>query len=432
MRDLKIDVVYIGLLFIAFTLPFSILTNNISIILCLLPICIGLFEGKFRLALLANMINNSIALLLVAFALTYIISGLVHLNNYDDTSILFNDLEKRAVFLAFPIIFAVVPMLTKFQIRNIILSFFISVILSSILSIVLAGYVSFSTGSLYNLHPKYGGLENNFMYHRLGSYLDLHAVYYSSMVLTAFALAMIYTRTIFTKTISNQLIYYGIVLLYLLLFLLLLKSAIILLGLTIIISSYGFVQMIKARRNLGSLRITFILLGSLVIFLVIGSRIIDKIGSKGNLLNYNIEEPSGGQWNVISLRRAKWDVAVEAIGDYWLLGVGPGNIYSVLDSYYEVSNFKVALRDHYNPHNQFLHSFLILGIVGFIIILSIYFVSYYLAFRKRDIIWLLFLIGISLFSLTESILAVNKGIVVFVFFACLFSYLPSKTSTYFK
>lgn len=433
MRNIKFDISYIGILLVAFTLPFSLLTNNIAIIIGLLPILFAIaFDKQSRILLITNIGKNKIALLFLAFALLYIISGFIHWSEYDNLSILYHDIEKRAVFIVFPIIMAIVPMLSDQQNKKVFYSFFFGIIMSSVILFSIAAYLTTEVDSINFISPRHGIIENNFMYHRLGSYLDLHAVYYSCMVLMAFILVMAFTKIRFIKSNEQYRVLLIITLLYLLVLLFLLKSAVILIGLMLIIGSYGAYHLFKARYKLGTGRMVFLVSLSIVLMTAFGFRVLDKIGDRGNFLSYNFTEPGGGQWNVVNLRIAKWDITLRAISEHWLSGIGPGNIHPILDSYYNKYNFKVALIEHYNPHNQFLDTFLTLGVIGFFIILSIYAFSFYYSFKRTDLVWFLFMVGFTFFSMSESTLAVNKGIIFFTFFTCYFSYLPRSTSTYFR
>ena len=433
MKDIKTDIAYLGLLLVAFTLPFSLKINDTAIILTLLPVVGGiLFDQKFRQTMFRHMAGNKIALLLITFSVLYVLSGLVFLQQYENVDTLLKALEKRTPFMAFPLAFAITPMLTKGQVKNILRAFFFGIILSSLILLLTATGVSLVSGSIYNLHPRYGVEENNFMYHRLGSYLNLHAVYYSSMVLLAFILVLVYSRHYLPRAGNRKKAVLIVLLAYLAVLLFLLKSATILIALILIILTYAIFLLYKISDKISWPQKAGVLVILLLVVAALGYRVVDKIGQRGDLFAYDLSEPGGGNWNAFNLRKAKWDIAAEAIKDHWLLGVGPGNVIAELDRYYRKHNFVFALSQHYNPHNQFLHSFLCLGVLGFIVISAVYLLSFYYAIKRVDLVWLLFMLGFTFFSMSESTLAVNKGIVFFTFFASFFSYLPQKVSSYFN
>ena len=98
--------------------------------------------------------------------------------------------------------------------------------------------------------------------------------------------------------------------------------------------------------------------------------------------------------------------------------------------FYKKVGFNYALSLHYNPHNQFLHTFLTLGVFGVTLLIYLFWTSLVSSIRKKDVIMLLFLISFLLFSMSESTLSVNKGIVFFSVLLSFFSYLPKKSSYY--
>ncbi len=431
MKDVKTAIAYLGVLFVAFTLPFSAKINSIAIILSSTPVAIGLLTDKpFRQQLWHNLKHNYVALAMAAFALFYAVSAAIHWSSYQDVDAMLKHLEMRLPFLLLPVAMAIVPGLQPQQIKRLWLAFLAGIFLSSIILLLTATYVTWTTGSWYNLHPRYNVPENNFMYHRLGSYLNLHAVYYSAMVALAFILSLVYPRHHFHKASLKGRLLMVLVPVYLLTLLFLLKSATLLMATLLIVVSYAMYHLFRARQQITRWQKIGAMLILLLIVAVIGQRILEKTGNPRHLFRYSFVEPGGGNWNVFNLRKAKWDVASEAIADYWLWGTGPANMQDILDDYYARNLFINALQHHYNPHNQLLQSFLTLGIAGGLIIFFIFAFSFWQAVKKHDVVWLLFLLAFGLFSITESTLEVNKGIVLFAFATSLFSYQPQRSGFY--
>jgi O-antigen ligase len=268
------------------------------------------------------------------------------------------------------------------------------------------------------------------MYHRLGDYLGVHAVYYAEYVLLAFIMWVSYSYYHFLNwsiKLRSLAILLGI---YFIGVMFLLKSAAILIILLAIIGLFAAYYLYRAKEIISIPMKLLIAAISILVVVILADRAISKIGSKADLFTYDLSQPGGGEWNGINLRLAKWHVAKLAIKDNWLIGVGPGNTIPTLDIYYEKVGFAYALQLHYNPHNQFLHIFLTLGIIGILILIVLFSVSIRHSLNKKDLVMFLFIISFLLFSITESTLAVNKGIVFFSIFLCFFSYLPKKSSYY--
>jgi O-antigen ligase len=100
-----------------------------------------------------------------------------------------------------------------------------------------------------------------------------------------------------------------------------------------------------------------------------------------------------------------------AIRDYWLLGTGPSNMGKTLDTYYREYNFVFGVNDGFNPHNQFLHTFLNLGIGGFVLLIALIVTIAISAVKRKDNLLGALLFIFLIFSMTASTLSVNKGIV---------------------
>jgi O-antigen ligase len=99
-----------------------------------------------------------------------------------------------------------------------------------------------------------------------------------------------------------------------------------------------------------------------------------------------------------------------------VLGVGTGDLKEELRKQYAIDHFDYALKYNLSPHDQFLHTAVLLGLLRLIALLAMLLVPLWLAFRSKD--WLyVFLIGVIILNATtESILEVQKGVLFFAFF----------------
>jgi len=419
---------YYSQLLVVASLPFHFLISSYVIGLLLLLFIINIFKSSsFRKEIFASLKSNKIAHLLVLFFIAYVVSTLIHISDY---SAEMPPLEKKLSFLVFPFLFANISTYKYQQIQTFLKVFIGSILLSTIIALSVGVYYTLSSGTLYYFDEGNGVVFNNFMYHRLGSYVGMHAVYFAEYVLVAFILWISYAFYHFKLwSLKHRLLSIGLGF-YFIGVIFLLKSASILIILVVIISLFTIYHLFKAREKVsGKLKWVIFITGVVVVSLLT-YRAVDKIGSKANFFTYDLSQPGGGEWNAINLRLAKWHVAKMTIKDHWFLGVGPGNTVSTLDKYYEKVGFDYALQLHYNPHNQFLHTFLTLGIFGVALLSLIFLLAIFKSLKKKDSVMFLFLISFLLFSMSESTLAVNKGIVFFAVFLSLLSYLPQKTSYY--
>lgn len=122
-----------------------------------------------------------------------------------------------------------------------------------------------------------------------------------------------------------------------------------------------------------------------------------------------------------SFRLAKWESAWTCIKSEPYFGYGTGDVQLILDQQYKVEG-KFQLLD-YNAHNQYLQTWLGLGIPGLLILLASFWTL--IRFSKDRFLALAFsgIWGICIF--TESMLQTQKGI---FFFALFYSFLACLSS----
>ena len=122
-----------------------------------------------------------------------------------------------------------------------------------------------------------------------------------------------------------------------------------------------------------------------------------------------------------------WKEGLSVLSENWMMGTGTGDVKDELLKSYAKHNFTYGLDRKLNAHNQFLQTWIALGVLGF----SLLCLSLYKAFsRPKDefyTLFILFALVIVLNSMTESILEVQKGVLFMAFMYSLFI-LPKKSS----
>ncbi len=127
----------------------------------------------------------------------------------------------------------------------------------------------------------------------------------------------------------------------------------------------------------------------------------------------NKEDIMAKSWKNIHMRYLVTKYTFNEIKDNWMLGTGMQNVRKQIsekiahDGY---KNFRGI-----NPHNQYLHFFAGMGILGLL-----YFICILLYMLKQKTISIYFMLFFLLVMLTESILVRGKGILLFTFFSLLF------------
>ena len=115
-----------------------------------------------------------------------------------------------------------------------------------------------------------------------------------------------------------------------------------------------------------------------------------------------------------------WQSAVSVIKENVLVGVGTGDTNDALLKTYKTNQYSGALESRLNAHNQYLQTFIAIGIIGFLALMSMLFIPLYTALKKRDILYLLLLLLICFNLLFESMFERQAGVVFYAFFNGLF------------
>ncbi len=132
----------------------------------------------------------------------------------------------------------------------------------------------------------------------------------------------------------------------------------------------------------------------------------------------NAKENEKEKMNSVHIRWYLWDNAIRVIKENPVFGVGTGDIKEALMEKYRENNFSLGLERNYSPHNQYLHTAVILGLTGLALLLAILAYSIVKGAAFKDPVLVLFMIIIVINCLTEDILEVQKGI---LFFCCFHS-----------
>ena len=424
MSRKAIDLYFVSLCLVIITIPFAFLPNNISIVLLMSSWVFLAFQPGFNP--FQNIRKNPIAIIMISFGLLYGLSAIVNPGDYRSLLSALRNLEVRAGFVLFPLALSGLSYLPPKSISRLFKIYVSTIVVASAICLLLAAFWTLRSGSVYHINDFNGILENNFTYHRLASWIGIHAVYLAAYVAFAFFIVLITAVKDYSKLRAALKIRNVVLLIYLAIVVFLLKSISISIAFLVILMIL-IVYYIIFRIKLSFPRLLALFLTIVLILFLFSYRVFDKMAIKESLLEYDMEElPPVANWNPVNLRLAQWEIATQIIRDNWFLGVGPGNLNAVLQDYYERNKFHFALTSHFNPHNQFLQTFIVLGVIGFLFHILLFIVSYRKAFRHHDLIMLVFISTFLLFSVSESIFSVNKGVVFFSFFLSLFSYMPKK------
>lgn len=133
----------------------------------------------------------------------------------------------------------------------------------------------------------------------------------------------------------------------------------------------------------------------------------EKIDYKNNYTNINA-------------RYGKWLSAINIIKQKPFLGSGIGDRQDDLIKQYKSIDFPIAISHNFNEHNQYFRYWLDSGLLTFLLFLYLIFFNFKRGVLNKDYTLVSLCILLIIFSITESCLIRQKGIIFFVFILCLY------------
>ncbi len=111
-----------------------------------------------------------------------------------------------------------------------------------------------------------------------------------------------------------------------------------------------------------------------------------------------------------------WKASLGIIKSNLLTGVGTGDVKDILIAKYKEKNIEGALEYKLNAHNQYIQTFITLGLPGIVTLLLMLILPMILAYRGRYLLYFVFLLLFAINILTESMFETQAGVVWYAFF----------------
>lgn len=323
------------------------------------------------------------------------------------TELAFQTIMVKLSFLVLPFLFATENYLHKKSKHNLMKIFSLSLCVSFLYSISVDLYNNFAKGSIVYLNRMQI------------SEAIMHPGYYSNY----FAFAMVwcgYELSNYRTKCNKELLSLSAIFMMLLVALLLLisKTTILFAGIFFLFLLWKFLDIIKKILP----RILVYLFSLVMLFFValqipsIKYRIFETQRDTGTISKeVSIVNSTGS-------RITAWQNSWQLIQENWMKGYGTGSANSVLKQKLLNEGYINLANDNMHTHNQLLHTWLDVGVLGIVFILLIW-VSSIIHFIKQKnglALWLIVLMMLNL--LTDDMLEIQAGIVFFVFFISLFMY----------
>lgn len=291
--------------------------------------------------------------------------------------------------------------------KNRLMAFFTGAgLIAATLCLGIASYDSWQAGSMYVIPNDTHFIYNRFMHHRLTDPIGMHAVYFSLYL-------ALYGLWLLQKILTDRRRYLWLRiagLIYILMLLYLMKSAIIAFGFglsVLVVLWWHYRNMLKSspkkRLVFGGVGVAILLASSVAVY--------NKLEHFS--LDYDIQNE---QMSTLSIRMSLWECTAEVIANQTLLGTGTGDSQNELRKVFEEKGFTLGTKNDFNAHNMFLQYWMSNGIPALVVLILIFLFSFRKAWFNKDSLWLGFIILFFLFSLTESTLRTQKGLLFFILF----------------
>ncbi len=350
---------------------------------------------------------------LVLFGSLYagVVISVVYSANLHEAAV---NLQQKSALLLFPLVFASSSALTSKVINRTSRAFTWATCIGSLTCLLFGVYYVFTTGSFHYLR----GYDMVLLKDMLPFIMGL-----CCLLSLIFLVNKIYDDRIMSR--PWQLLITDISMsLLLVLFVLLLGNRSILICLCAIAVFYAF-------NFLTSLSHRLIVLGTLALLSILAvifnpslnSQWKDLVDfSQHNEIPLDTDKSLGRAWGGKAIRVSIWKCSWDVIEKNWLVGVGTGDVQDELQKAYEKRKFYFASRyNTYNAHNQFIQETLSQGFIGFLSFAGGIFIPVLVGLKRRsNAPYILFLLCFAFVCITESVLEVNKGIILYSFFNSIF------------
>jgi O-antigen ligase len=133
----------------------------------------------------------------------------------------------------------------------------------------------------------------------------------------------------------------------------------------------------------------------------------------------NTEPVIASSYNSTTGRIEIWKETISILPQYWMIGTGTGDVKDILNTTYHENNFSYGYEKSLNTHNQYLQSFLTLGIIGLLLFVLAIAIPWFMRNNYHPLLLMLLFI-FALNCLTESMLEAQRGAIFFALMISIF------------
>lgn len=138
-----------------------------------------------------------------------------------------------------------------------------------------------------------------------------------------------------------------------------------------------------------------------------------------------MDQQDDTQWHATesaSQRIDVWKIAAKQSVNHFPMGVGTGDATDTMVEQYKVLGYHKLYEDRLNPHNQYLQTFLAVGILGLLSIISYFAIPFIRTVKEKKLLYMAFLCIVMPNLLTESMFETGSGANFIALFMCLLAY----------
>jgi O-antigen ligase len=324
-------------------------------------------------------------------------------DSYNDSFI--KTIETYGSFLAFPIVFTIIPKLSFRDILIVCHAFVAAIVIACIVSLVKA-YFEYQV-----THDQFV-----FSYHYLSNQVGLSAIYLSNYCVAALSW-LLYFHFIDRRKdllfIPRIIVVVACLFLFVMVFLLSSKMIIAIMLLMLL-----FLILYSTRFK--KLYITIPIIMAICLSAVFMARNLTYLKFRLDVTELKMYAGSQDDQNGVAARLIMWQSAAELIKEQPIQGYGIIGSREMLKKKYAEKNFMLGVTNEYNAHNQYLQIILNCGVIGLLLFLWLLFMPLAAAFREKKILLIMQLGHYLLASIVESTLTVQKEQIFYWFFIWLF------------
>jgi len=373
----------------AFIMPWNNKLGNIAL---LAWIIVFAFTKK-RSGLLVN------ELIIICTTSSFLLIRIVSLVYSTDLANGISNIEKLFPVIVFMILFPKAPSMRLEMLKLALKAFVASVFLINILAIVKAVFAFLGNDDSFGL-PFSTILNEYFSYVPLSSNVNFHPTYLSLYTVSAMVIASVVLKSV----------YRWLLVIFFIAMVVLLASRIALVAVVPVL-----ILLLFQRANRGaSIFVSIALLFLLAVAVYSSPALFDRF------LSDFLVDTKKDEFNGVTMRLWHWNASIRVLKENAVIGVGIGDAQRALDIEY----CKMGVNELYgfNSHNQILFDMIGMGAIGGLMTLALFLTPFLIFFRRKDYWVAVFFLVPLIFSFTECIFAIKKGIIFYSFFLSFFCF----------